>query len=187
MADETLTVVGTIGAITEKPTGWVEFQIRIAGREHPVRLETKKAEIIAQGRAVGTGEAVWSYNERDGNPNPNRPGTFYKNRMLLGAELVTAENRAAATQAAATTVVQNYGGGRSGDERRSIERQTIVKAAAHLRPSFAGDTEFFVFLDALHEWVTEGASVASGATESAGEPGGGHDQPPPPDDGDVPY
>jgi hypothetical protein len=83
---DALTVVGTNGGITEKANGWFEVAVSVPGKQYPVKLATKKSEIIDAVRAVGAGAATFSYKEQDSeriNPHTNEP---YKNRYLEGVE-----------------------------------------------------------------------------------------------------
>lgn len=90
------TIVGTNGGITEKANGWFEVQVSIPGKNYPVKLATKKSELIDAVRAIGTGVGTFSFNETESeriNPNTQKP---YINRYLEGVE-------AGGTPAAATT------------------------------------------------------------------------------------
>lgn len=79
---ETKTIVGKCVEIIDKPDNdWVVFSVDI-GANYPVKLSTKKDTIIEQARGVGGDVATWTFQESDGNENPNKPGTFYKNRWL---------------------------------------------------------------------------------------------------------
>jgi hypothetical protein len=83
---ETKVVVGKCIEIVDKPdTEWVKFNIDV-GTQYPLGLSTKKAALIEQARAVGSEVATWTYLQSDGNPNPNKPGTFYQNRWLNKVE-----------------------------------------------------------------------------------------------------
>ena len=81
---ETKQIVGQCVEITEK-NGWTSFSVDV-GTQYPVRLSTKVAAIIEQGRAVGSDVATWTFKESQGNENPNKPGTYYMNRYLDKAE-----------------------------------------------------------------------------------------------------
>lgn len=187
-----LTVVGTLESITEKGD-WTRFEINV-GRQYPMRLDTKKEEIIAKGRAVRGHEAVWTYVESQGGENPRKPGEYFTNRHLENAEILTDSNRPAGTTSGGGS--SSGGGatiGRPPEERRSIERQTILKAVIPLLPRIPeGDDEeaFLTFCDHCFEWLTEAPAAvpaSTGATESDGEPGGGHEAAPPPTDDDIPF
>jgi hypothetical protein len=82
---ETKKITGPCVEISER-NGWTSFSVDTGG-EHPVRLSTKLEAIIQAARGVGGDVATWTFKESDGNPNPNRPGTFYKNRYLDKVEL----------------------------------------------------------------------------------------------------
>lgn len=69
------------GGIDADPeSGWTTFTIAVDGWQHPVKLSTKKTELVDLATAVGKQTATWGYLESDGNPNPH--GGFYKNRWL---------------------------------------------------------------------------------------------------------
>ena len=74
---EIKTITGQCIEIGEK-NGWTPFHIDV-GSQYPVKVSTKVAKIAEEGRAAGSDVAVWTFKESDGNENPNRPGTFYKN------------------------------------------------------------------------------------------------------------
>jgi hypothetical protein len=83
---DVLTVVGTNGGITEKANGWFEVQVAVPGKQYPVKLATKKSELIDAVRGVGAAVATFSYKETESeniNPNTNKP---YINRYLEGVE-----------------------------------------------------------------------------------------------------
>ena len=79
---ETVTCLihGSCVEVSEK-NDWTTFHIDI-GRQYPVKLQTKKEEIIAEARAAGKEPASWKYQFSLGNENPRRPGERFKNRYL---------------------------------------------------------------------------------------------------------
>lgn len=84
---DTVEIVGTLIGIMEKPSGWMQVQIEVPGKQYPVKADTKKAEIIEQARAVGEAVATWTIKEVESeniNPNTSKP---YINRYLEGVEL----------------------------------------------------------------------------------------------------
>lgn len=86
---ETKVIVGKCVEIIDKPgTEWVGFNIDV-GTQYPVKLSTKVEKVIEEARAVGGETATWTFRESDGNENPNKPGTFYKNRWLNKVEAGT--------------------------------------------------------------------------------------------------
>lgn len=114
-----------------KQNDWSEFHIDI-GRQYPIKLETKLPSLKDEARAqIGVDGVVWTYDESDGAPNPNRPGTFYKNRRLhsVGGQIdANLAPKAAAGGSQPGPTPPPSGGAR--DE--SIERQVIVKAVLPL-------------------------------------------------------
>lgn len=100
----TLHIIGELKGITEKPNGWHEVEVLGTGQQYTKKLATKKDEIVALARAVGIGNVgTFTYKESDGNENPNRPGTFYKNRYLEDAEPGASAEAQAAVAAQAPT------------------------------------------------------------------------------------
>ena len=112
------------------------------------------------GQAAGSQEAVWTYTERDGNPNPHKPGEFFKNRYLSKVEVGGSLDPSLAGQQQ-LPVAQgggaNRGGGRPASETRSIERQAVVKAAISLYPEslITTDEQWFALVERIHAWVAE--------------------------------
>lgn len=185
----TLQVQGFCEAMMVKGE-WTEFHINV-GRQYPVKLATKKDEVKTQAMAAGQQQAVWTYNETEGNPNPHRPGENFKNRYLNAVEVggTLDPNLAQPQQGGGGTAARSGGGGESGDERgRSIERQVIVKSASRVWAAGKIDTadEFFALLTRMDEWMisddapaaTPAATPAEAASPPAAET--------PPDD-DIPF
>ncbi len=81
---QTKQIQGVCEEISEK-NGWTSFAINV-GSQYPVRLSTKLPALVEQARAVGSEQALWTFKESQGGENPNKPGTFYTNRYLEGAE-----------------------------------------------------------------------------------------------------
>src|SRR5438094_669199 len=79
-------VVGVCESVVIKGD-WHEFNILIDGNTYPLKLSTKKPDLVTLGEALAKGKvrAEWGYLERQGNPNPHRPGTFYQDRYLDSA------------------------------------------------------------------------------------------------------
>jgi hypothetical protein len=129
---ETKQATGVSQGVTEKASGWVEFAIDV-GSQYPVKVSTKIPEIVELGRAATlAGQlATWTYEESDGNANPHKPGTFYKNRTLSRVEV-------GGTQNPAQSVATPGDGAQArppvlgGDKDRLIVRQVCIKAAAEL-------------------------------------------------------
>lgn len=111
-------VVGTLAAVVEKPSGWYEFQIAVPGKNYPVKLSTKREEIVAVARSVGSEIATWTYNESNGNPNPHKPGEFYKNRYLEEVEPGATAEAQTASDASFSTA-----GGKDGVDWDAKERR----------------------------------------------------------------
>lgn len=181
-------VQGVCEGVMER-NGWCEFHINV-GRQYPVKLSTKKDEIITIARLAGAQQAVWTFSEHQGGPNPHKPGEFFKNRYLsnvvVGGALdpALAGNQPGQTSMTIAPPGASGGAGHPSSEGReaSIERQTIVKAAISVFPNGAITTEdqWFALLVRLDTWMAapRGAAPAPGGTLQA-------DNPPPHGDGDV--
>lgn len=158
---------------------WQEFHINI-GRQYPVKLATKQPNIKEAATAAGQQQAVWTYNETQGKENPHRPGEFFKNRYLNKVEVGGTLSPEAAAK-------QNGGGKTTGvstdSERRSIERQTIVKAAISLYPDglVKTDAEWFTLLTAIAAFVAQAPPPVTATPAEDPNP-----QPENPDD-DIPF
>jgi hypothetical protein len=130
---ETKTVVGQCVEIEQKPgSEWVGFKINV-GTQYPVKLSTKKQEIIDAGRAVGSEVATWTFKETQGNENPNRPGTYYMNRYLdkveVGEQAATASGTPAQTSPVPTPHHEPIA---PADKDRAITRMSCLSSAAAL-------------------------------------------------------
>lgn len=154
---------------------WHEFHINV-GRQYPVKLSTKQPDIVAIANAAGQNMAVWTYKETEGAPNPHRPGENFKNRYLSKIEV----GGVLAQQPQASTAGGSHGG-KSPDERQSIERQTVAKAAI---PAYMGarqftEDELFAFMDRAAEWIKGSPAVQTPQAAPVA-------QTQPPDD-DIPF
>jgi hypothetical protein len=136
---------------------WMEFHVDI-GKQYPVKLASKQPAVkdAAQAAVAAKAVAVWSYSERDGNPNPHRPGEFFKNRYLesvvIGGELDPALANQPQTHQQEQPGAQQLPS--SAGREISIERQTIVKAMAPLLGIDGYDEDkFFASLDRLDDWM----------------------------------
>lgn len=175
MSDDVHQIQGTSDGEMVKGD-WHEFHVNI-GKQYPVKLATKMPDIIAQAQAAGQSQAVWTYKESEGAPNPHRPGENFKNRYLQSVEV-----GGTVTQAASAPARQDDSATRS-----SIERQTIVKAAIPVYTEFADDDLFFAFLERLAGFVSGTPVVASEsvteAPTAAQTPSGGSTMP----SDDIPF
>lgn len=143
---ETQQISGICSEVSERGE-WVTFHIDI-GKQYPVKLSTKKEELVQLGRAASKegGEFIWTYTETEGAENPHT-GKPYINRYL---EAVAPRDGGEQPPADPSNVVTSKGTLRtpaasatqpaSRDERaqaeavrqRLITRQTCIKAAAEL-------------------------------------------------------
>lgn len=87
MSDDSVqaTVVGTNGGITERSNGWFEVAVAVPGKQYPVKLSTKKTEIIDAVRALGQGVVgTFSYTEMESDRINERTNKPFINRYLDG-------------------------------------------------------------------------------------------------------
>jgi hypothetical protein len=176
---------GEIVAVQPTKTGWTEIHLQETGKQYPYKASTKIEAIIEQAQAGLFKDAVLTAKEVDsGNPNPNRPGFNFINRMAMKVEVGGVLDVAAAS-------AKSPAGGRTDVERGSIERQTIVKAAVPVYKEFADDDLFFAFLDRLSLFVagspvvvSEAVTVAPAVAAAAPVASGGA---PPADDDSIPF
>ncbi len=193
-------IEGVCTSVSQRPdSNWTEYEIDI-GRQYPVKLSTSKDDVKEMIRGVGTQRAVWTFSESDGNPNPHRPGTFYKNRWVFKAEAGGTLDPSLAQQPGQQTLSNApAGGGVSGGQMPRIRRSRRIHRAA-------GDPEvgisrfptcsrartrhdqFFAFLDRLDDWMGR-ERKAEKATEEATPAGQTTtpDAPPENDDSDIPF
>jgi hypothetical protein len=124
-------VVGTCSGITEKPTGWVELEIEVPGKNYPVRLATKDEKLVIATRALAGDVGKFTYTERESdriNPNSQKP---YINRYLDAVEPAT--NGSEPHEPTHRAVI-------GGDKDRAITRLACLKAAAQLIAPRHGNT-----------------------------------------------
>lgn len=174
---------------------WQEFHVNI-GRQYPVKLSTKQDDIKAAALLAGTQVAVWTYTERQGGPNPHRPGEFFKNRYLSSVEVGGTLDPALAGQQSIPNAPTSGGvssGGMPNPEGRevSIERQVIIKSTVGLYPAalIESDDDWFALLGRLDEWMAHPRPKAESTPADTAEnavateptaPGGGTDD-------DIPF
>lgn len=115
----TKTIEGYCEEISER-NDWTTFNINV-GSQYPVKLSTKLPALIASARAVGNTPSTWKFKESEGNPNPNRPGSFYMNRYLESVE----EGVTVTPEAVHAPIPM-------GDRDRIITRMACLKAATVL-------------------------------------------------------
>jgi hypothetical protein len=130
---ERLTAVGTLGGIMEKTGGWHEIHVNLPGKQYPLKVSTKKQELVELARAAGENVMEWTYTEQDsGRENPNRPGTNYVNRYFEGVAPVS-ENAPNANPTPRPTQ-SGAGEGMSKEEwarkDSAIHKMACIKAAA---------------------------------------------------------
>lgn len=126
---ETLTITGSCSEISEK-NGWTAFAVDV-GRQYPVKLSTKKDEVIAAGRAAGTALATWTYTEVESDRVNEHTGKPYVNRYLESVETGGAAPVPHPTGQAASSQ-PTHAPLPPGDKDRAITRMAVLKAAAEI-------------------------------------------------------
>ena len=150
---ETIVIVGQCTGITEKPSGWTEFQISVTGKQYPVKLATKLEDLIQAARDTKGQIATWTYNETEGGMNP-RSGKPYKNRYLEKVELgATAEGQSASAGTQATVAPEpHHEPMHFADKDRVITRLALLKVAAQLTNEEEEGTAIEI-AERLETWV----------------------------------
>jgi hypothetical protein len=150
---------------------WTKFAIDI-GRQYPVKLATKKQDIIDTAMVAHRLKEtrLWKYGEMEGGPNPHRPGENYKNRYLNEVADPSQASPAAAAPAAS---------GRASDVDKDdlIVRQFALREARErardLMPIVGKDGEqpdVLLIAEEYARWVWQKtAREAVGATDTSVE------------------
>lgn len=118
------TIVGTLGAITEKDD-WTTFEIDV-GSQYPVRLSTKVPELIELGRAAKGQVMEWTFNAVEGKINP-KSGKPYINRYFEGVAPVS-ENSSGSVVTPDTAAFKNGSEGMSKEEWARKDRAADLRA-----------------------------------------------------------
>lgn len=150
------------GGIESDPdTGWTTFSIAVHGQQYPVKLSTKKPELVDLATAVGKQTATWGYLESDGKPNPH--GGFYKNRWLNSVTPIGLDQPEAAEPSDLAETPQGPHPADDPDvspppavvdwdaKERRIVRQACLKAAASLFGSHTPDV--LAVAEEFERWV----------------------------------
>lgn len=187
---EVKSVVGTNGGITEKDNGWYEIQVKVPGKEYPVKLATKKKELVEGVRALASGEvATFSFKETESdriNPHTDKP---YINRYFEGVE-------AGGTLAASSS----GGGGHREDvdwdskERRDYRSRSWAHTISAFQHTIKVDEDPMLVFGRLHSFqqaiyndiVRELAEGAPAQQTLPNVPAANPDEPPH-DDDDIPF
>lgn len=123
--DGTQTVVGTKQGITEKSNGWFTIEVGMPGKQYPLKMDTKKQELVELARAAGENVMEWIYTEVDsGTPNPHRPGSNFLNRYFEGVQPVSQN----APDATAGRAAPGTDGGMSKEEWAAKDRAADLRA-----------------------------------------------------------
>ena len=121
---------GTCAEISERGA-WTTFHVDTGGR-YPVKLATKKQEIIELGRAASKdgGAFDWTYNESESDTINEHTGKPFINRYLEG--VAPAGARPTPEAAVALAHVEGRKGYAPDLKDRMIVRQSALKAAAEI-------------------------------------------------------
>lgn len=126
---ETKTATGVKQGITEKSGGWFSIEIALPGKEYPLKLDTKKQELVELARAAGENVMEWKYTETDsGTPNPHRPGSNFINRHFEGVAPPSPDANVSPSTAAPSG---------TGEEKLSKDEWALKDRAADLRACIA--------------------------------------------------
>jgi hypothetical protein len=129
---DTLEIVGACSGIKEKPSGWVDVEVEVPGKQYPMRLSTKDETLVLATRSLAGAVGKFTYVERESdkiNPNSGKP---YVNRYLEGVEPY-AGNGQEPREPKHQPVI-------GGDKDRAITRLACLKAAAELVAPRAAST-----------------------------------------------
>jgi hypothetical protein len=76
-------VTGTLSGLEARSNGWVRYSITEPNKQYPVKVDTKKPEIInAAAALMGQPVSAMVTVQDSGNPNPHQPGQNFMNRYL---------------------------------------------------------------------------------------------------------
>lgn len=123
---DTKQAVGSCQEISEK-SGWTTFSVDV-GSQYPLRLATKKTEVIEAARAVGTALTTWTYVEKESEKINEHTGKPYINRYLEGVSGALPDTPA--SSGSSTPTEQPRTGLTGADKDRAITRMACLKAAA---------------------------------------------------------
>ena len=147
--------VGTKQGITEKSGGWFSIEVAIPGKQYPLKLDTKKQELVELARAAGDNVMEWLYTEKDsGTPNPHKPGTNFLNRYFEGVAPVGTTGSVATGSSAPQAEAKGSGEGMTKEEwarkDSAIHKMACIKTAAdalkHTIPSSPAQDDLTQFL-----------------------------------------
>jgi len=117
------TIVGTCASIIKKTSGWYEFEIMAPGKQYPVRLATKKQELVELARAAHSDTMTWTYNETESDKVNEHTGKPFLNRYLEGVDF--ADQPEAKPE-------PHHEPMHFADKDRAITRMACLKAAAQV-------------------------------------------------------
>lgn len=128
-------IVGQCSGITEKPSGWTEFEIQVPGRQYPTKLATKLEKLIEDARATHGAVATWRFKEQETDRINEKSGKHFVNRYL--EEVTLGE----APTAGGSGPEAHHEAMHFADKDRAISRMACLKAAAAAHHGGAGLSE----------------------------------------------
>lgn len=204
-------IVGTLEGIEEKNSGWSNLKINV-GRQYPVTLTTKKAELVDAARAARGSEATWKYVLKVSDRRNERSGDFFIDRYFEAVKegshipegYVSGEDEAKAKAKGGGSGGGSSGGSRSssgGDDERGLSKEEwrAKDSASDLRACIAiaagalqGTVPSSPSMDELNKYnarvlhlATAWHRVVSKERDQEPLPSEGGAEPPP--DDDIPF
>lgn len=147
---EIVTYVGSVGGIEEGQNGRYAISVSVPGKQYPVKLKTKKSEIVVDARQlrdsgqVGT-FTVAEWDSDNINPNNNKP---YRERWVNTIEAATEPVSSNAGVSAHHEILAGA------DKDRAISRMACLKAAAQLYEGDASDDPPLLVMKAAQRFET---------------------------------
>jgi hypothetical protein len=158
-------VVGLLTGMEPRSSGWFRFTVQEDGKQYPLRLDTKKPEIIEQCKALMGQRVKALYGEQQSeNINPNN-GQPYTNRYLNNVAAAQANDVSSAPNPTQQAAQQSSGGSpaatRGDDSVRELrimrmgasERAVAMLAAGALDGRLAEVDTATALVEAAEVWV----------------------------------
>lgn len=189
---DVLTVVGQYDKIIEKTQGWYDVEVRVAGKQYPVKLSTKSSNLLDQVRMTQGKVATFTYTEKEStktNPNSGKP---YINRFLESAEIGGVEDSGGSNAGGSSDKMtkEEWNAKDRRDFRSRAWAQTI-SAFAHTVTAEDEPVTVYARLKPFQRKIYEDivgdlepAPPKDGSGVTQAQP---VDEPPPYDDDDIPF
>lgn len=171
MSEQTIT--GALDGITEKASGWFEITVAVPGKQYPIKLATKRQELVELARAAGQNVMEWTYNEVESEKINEHTGKPYVNRYFEGVAPVGSSPPAAN---AGSSAPRPAGGGDAMTKEEwarkdsAIHRMAATKVAAdalkHTVPADPSSEDLARFVDRVktvsYQWWKQADAVRAG-------------------------